>query len=195
MKIGKKFVRTNFLVDRKYQLLNILFASILVTIACAAFGYIVYLRTYSTAQQNILMELNFVRNKDINISPIENVKALASIFSIIFLSTVSWALFHSHRIAGPSWRFKKVLDSIAAGRFNHTVVLRKGDYLKDLATKFNETLKDLNARQSSHISIVQEIQGQIDNLVSVLNSQNPSEPELQNTAKRISGNISRLSKI
>ncbi|MFH1790536.1 MAG: methyl-accepting chemotaxis protein [Candidatus Omnitrophota bacterium] len=50
------------------------------------------------------------------------------------------AVFLSHRIAGPIYRIKKDLDSVADGNFALRIRLRKTDELKDVADAINKVL-------------------------------------------------------
>ena len=49
-------------------------------------------------------------------------------------------IFLSHRIAGPLYKFEKVLHSVTAGDFATRIRLRKADQLKELQTVLNEAL-------------------------------------------------------
>lgn len=54
---------------------------------------------------------------------------------IIYLLIV----FHSHRIAGPVYRFTDALKRIAGGDLTQHVRLRNNDFLKDLGVEINRT--------------------------------------------------------
>ncbi len=53
----------------------------------------------------------------------------------------------THRVVGPVYRFKKVLETAIRGDYSVRIALRKNDYLKDLADKFNELLAILEKRR------------------------------------------------
>lgn len=60
----------------------------------------------------------------------------------------------SNRIAGPVFRFKRVLRDMAQRKFGTPLQLRKADVMKDLAAELNATLKALreDAARLEHIN-------------------------------------------
>lgn len=60
--------------------------------------------------------------------------------------TFGLALFFSHFIAGPIYRFEKTLEQMREGNLTVNVRLRKNDELKDVADLFNQTLAGLRNR-------------------------------------------------
>ena len=61
--------------------------------------------------------------------------------SIVLVIT---AMFLTHRIAGPLFRFEKTLDSMLKRRLDDTIFLRSKDEGKELANKINAFNKDLS---------------------------------------------------
>lgn len=63
-----------------------------------------------------------------------------SLFIFVFLT--AFGLFFSHRIAGPIERFRVYFQNLKNGvepkRFN----MREGDFFKDLAEAYNQSLSD-----------------------------------------------------
>ena len=62
---------------------------------------------------------------------------------IVILIMSSLSIFITHRVAGPVYRFKKVLAEISGGNLDISVKLRDKDDLKDLAEEFNLVIGDL----------------------------------------------------
>ena len=56
---------------------------------------------------------------------------------VIGMATIIITLFVSHRIAGPLYRFKKVLFSLSEGDFSLTFKIRLKDSLQDMALALN----------------------------------------------------------
>jgi hypothetical protein len=56
------------------------------------------------------------------------------------------ALRLTHRIVGPVYRFRKMIQAVKAGGEIEPMGLRKGDFLHDLKDEFNEMLQVLEAR-------------------------------------------------
>ena len=60
--------------------------------------------------------------------------------------TFGLALFFSHFIAGPLFRFEKTLEEMRNGNLAINVKLRKNDELKDVADAFNQALAGLRSK-------------------------------------------------
>lgn len=61
--------------------------------------------------------------------------------AILVLSALS--IFVTHKIAGPVYRFKKVLGEVSAGNLDISIRLREKDDLKDLAEDLNLVISEL----------------------------------------------------
>ena len=67
-------------------------------------------------------------------------KALAAHWILLVFGgalLVAAAMFLTHRIAGPLYRFEKALDQMISGNLNDTIYLREHDEGKELAGKIN----------------------------------------------------------
>lgn len=69
---------------------------------------------------------------------------------IVFLSGIS--VFITHKIAGPVYRFKKVLSEVADGNLDIAIKLRKRDDLQDLAEDMNGIIGELR----NFVQVLQE---------------------------------------
>jgi methyl-accepting chemotaxis protein len=59
---------------------------------------------------------------------------------IIAIATIITTLFISHKIAGPLYRFKKIMEAMGEGDFLTQVRIRKGDQLQNLAKIFDDMI-------------------------------------------------------
>lgn len=59
---------------------------------------------------------------------------------VVAIATILVTLFVSHKIAGPLYRFKKVMEAMGEGDFLSHVSIRKGDQLQDLAKIFDDMI-------------------------------------------------------
>ncbi len=59
---------------------------------------------------------------------------------IVAMAAVAVTLFMSHKIAGPLYRFKKIMEALSEGDFLNHVKIRKSDQLQDLAKIFDEMI-------------------------------------------------------
>lgn len=60
--------------------------------------------------------------------------------------TFGLALFFSHYIAGPLYRFERTLEEMRGGNLTINVKLRKNDELKDVGDAFNQALAGLRSK-------------------------------------------------
>jgi methyl-accepting chemotaxis protein len=60
--------------------------------------------------------------------------------------TFGLALFYSHFVAGPIYRFQRVLDEIKMGKLDIHVKLRPRDEFKEVADTFNQALSSLRVK-------------------------------------------------
>jgi len=86
----------------------------------------------------------------------------------VLLTVVILSVYISHKISGPEYRIKKILDSMSRGDFAVPVKLRKGDELRVLADKledvnqnisymFKEQKEMVNSLCSTTKSLVKEV--------------------------------------
>ena len=68
---------------------------------------------------------------------------------IVGMVTIIITLLVSHRIAGPLYRFKKVLGSLGEGDFSGACKIRLKDSLHDVAAAFNDMI--INVRKNFNI--------------------------------------------
>lgn len=66
------------------------------------------------------------------------------------------ALYASHRIAGPMFRFERILEAIGRGDFEPSATLRSGDQLASLADAIAETLRRLRVRNGQQRALLVE---------------------------------------
>lgn len=62
---------------------------------------------------------------------------------LAMLFSASLSVFVTHRFAGPIYRFRKLVDQMAAGDLSTRLKLRKGDDLMELETAVNRAMETL----------------------------------------------------
>jgi methyl-accepting chemotaxis protein len=81
------------------------------------------------------------------ISQLQNINGIVAKTGILAVAiTFGLALFFSHFIAGPIYRFEKTLEQMRDGNLNVHVRLRKNDELQEVAEVFNQTLASLRIK-------------------------------------------------
>ena len=68
------------------------------------------------------------------------IQTVAVVLMLVGGATILLTMFISHRIAGPLYRFKKVLKQLEEGDFSSNFSLRNPDQLQDVAEVFNNMI-------------------------------------------------------
>lgn len=72
------------------------------------------------------------------------VSSLLWVFGIgilfVIVQLLLLTIFFSHKLAGPVYRFEMVCHNVIEGKYTDTIVLRKGDEMKNLAALLNEVI-------------------------------------------------------
>lgn len=81
---------------------------------------------------------------------------LQNIQAWLFLTVVAYIVFtigisvvYTHRLVGPTIAFRRHLDAIKGGDFDHRTVLRKGDAFQQVADRLNEVSELLESKKTS----------------------------------------------
>lgn len=96
---------------------------------------------------------------------------LGSVFLVIT------AMFITHRIAGPLFRFEKALDNMLEKRLDDTIFLRSKDEGKDLAKKINAFNEDLSISMKNLQAHSEAIAGLLEQARTKTLSLSPTELE------------------
>ena len=84
----------------------------------------------------------------------------------IYLAAVALvAVYLSHKLAGPIYRFELSSRIVAGGDLTHRVRLRKGDELVELQDEFNGMVEALHERVSKDANLAQRISKQLNDLI------------------------------
>jgi methyl-accepting chemotaxis protein len=67
-------------------------------------------------------------------------------FAVAFPVLAYDAIKFSHRLVGPLYRFRKAMQSVAAGEPIRLIKLREGDFLTELRDDFNQMLEALQKK-------------------------------------------------
>ena len=154
--------RNKFIVDKKFQLRVFYKIFILITLTIAICGGV--LAFYTINGHRVDGFINNVRyfmdNAGTNPEiagqlKIILVSMLVSLAVTLVISSVI-TLIYSHRIAGPVYRMKKVIDEISKGNFDIDVRVRKEDEFKDLAEKIKEMTVQLKKRYGRRRKFINE---------------------------------------
>jgi methyl-accepting chemotaxis protein len=74
------------------------------------------------------------------------VERLGMVVVVVIIISAVYHLMFSHRLCGPLVNFSHTFDAIGRGDLSRKVRLRKRDYLKEEAARFNDALSLLSAK-------------------------------------------------
>jgi len=135
----KPYRRRNYFIEKGFQADFILkFCSLVVIGGLLTIG-IVYLLASRATTVSIVDSRVVIRSAADFILPLL-AQTVAVVIIFVGLAAILLSLFVSHRIAGPLYRFKKVLESLEDGDFSSTFRIRSPDQLRILADDLNRVV-------------------------------------------------------
>jgi methyl-accepting chemotaxis protein len=132
----------------------------------------------------VWMEGNFAVTQMIQTGAVTGEEAIAQLhllsgmiartFVLGLALTFGMSLFFSHFVAGPIYRFQRVLDDMKTGKLNMHVQLRKRDEFKEVADSFNQALSSLRVKLREERAAVAAQADKIAELAATLKQQGAS---------------------
>ena len=150
------FRRRNYFINKKFQTdFSIKFLVVIVIEAIMALGLFLYLSKGTLTTGYIGSELKISRTYDFFLPMllVSNI-IIVGVTGIIGIAVL---IFMSHRIAGPMFRFEKVLDEISKGDLTYKFKLRQGDQFKELEERINQLTNTLDGKAWDLQSRITEI--------------------------------------
>jgi HAMP domain-containing protein len=158
--------RRNYFIDKGFQSDFIIKFCALVASAGLLIMAIVYLLARNATTVSFVNSRVVVQSTADFLLPVLVQTLIVSVI-VVSVATIIFTLFVSHRIAGPAFRFKKVLKDLAKGDFCGECRIRKKDSLHDVAGSVNELmaatrakLKETDAQLSALKEAVKEMPDQ-----------------------------------
>lgn len=133
------YKRRKYLIDRRLQAKYALLTILLLLVYTFLFAAILFIpQILGLVASNTIDEQAKAARMLLNLH--QSVWPSLGLVAVI-LSTTS--IFVTHKIAGPVYRFRKVLSEVSAGNLEISIKLRKRDDLKDLAEDLNNVINEL----------------------------------------------------
>lgn len=112
----------------------------------------------------------------------------------VSLATIAVTLFVSHKMSGPLYRFKEVMDAMGEGDYLSDFKIRKPDQLQDFAAAFNDMIKKMRVQINTLKETSSQLQKKLDNISEsdVPVQKKASLNELKNISSELNKTISRL---
>jgi nitrogen fixation/metabolism regulation signal transduction histidine kinase len=146
------FRRTTYLIDSGLQIRIFLRFLMMVTFAAVLAGVVTIWYAHRQEKLNhasLYYVTNTMGEDPKKMSQTDIIlPALAISEAVMIVVTALFALFYSHRIAGPVYRLKKAMEEVSQGNMDIQVKIRKNDEFHDLAENFNAMLKNVKEKPS-----------------------------------------------
>ena len=141
------YKRKNFFIDKEFQSKFIFrFCSVVLGAGLITIG-ILYLLANQSTTVSIVDSRVVVRTTADFLLPVL-IQTVVVVTIMASLATILLALFASHKIAGPLYRFQKAIRSMEGGDLSSDFHIRHLDQLQDLSTTFNSMIKKLRLEQN-----------------------------------------------
>ena len=175
--------RRIYFIDKSFQAKFILkFCALVVLGGLLTIGLLYFLAMQSTTVSFVNSRV-VVRTTADFLLPVL-VQTVAVVVVVVGFATVIVTLLVSHKIAGPLYRFKKVMTDLQEGDFSQDFRIRHLDQLQDLAGSFNETIK----KTRDKIKLLKEGLKALENGLN-----NISESEISDTKRSLLSELKKAS--
>ncbi len=167
----KPHKRRTYLIDREFQVKFILKFCALTAAAGLLFMSILYFSVMQSTAVSIVNSRVVVRSTADLILPIL-IQTVIVVTIVMSLFTILVVLFVSHKIAGPLYRFKRVMQELENGDFSSDFQIRTPDQLQELAKAFNSMIKrvreELGQLKENSLTLKQKLENLSDHEISEL---------------------------
>ena len=181
--------RRIYFIEKNFQTKFILKFCVLIIFAGLLTMGILYLLAMQSTTVSIANSRVVVRTTADFLLPIL-IQTVIVVTIIVGFATIMITLLVSHKIAGPLYRFKKVMEVLREGDFSSDFRIRRLDQLQKLADEFNNMIRtvrqQLNLLKNNFVSLKERLDGFSEQDVS--EHKRPSLSEL----KKISEELNKI---
>ena len=131
--------RRNYFIEKKFQARFILkFCSLVAAGGLLTVGLVYFLASRATTVSIVDSRVVVRSSADFILPLLVQTVAVAAV--AVALATIALTLFSSHKIAGPLYRFKRVLEALEEGDFSRGFSIRDLDQLQIVADSLNQVV-------------------------------------------------------
>jgi len=171
--------RKSYFINRKFQVdFAIRFLVLIVLAAVAALGLFLYQSTGTLTTGYDGSELKLLKTTDFFL-PMLLISTIGVII-VTGLLGILGLIYLSHRIAGPIFRFQKVLSEIDKGDLTHRFKLRDSDQFKELADGINELARTMDNK----VGLIKDRASELSLITGELHTLSASHPSLKKDLER-----------
>ena len=134
-----QYRRRNYFIEKKFQARFILkFCSLAAAGGLLTVGLVYFLASRATTVSIVDSRVVVRSTADFILPVLVQTVAVAAV--AVALATIVLTLFSSHKIAGPLYRFKRVLEALEEGDFSRGFSIRNLDQLQIVADSLNQVV-------------------------------------------------------
>lgn len=182
------FRRRHYFIKKRFQIdFSIKFLILIIIESLLAIGLFIYLSRGTVTTGFLGSEFKIARTSDFFL-PTLFISNLI-IIGITGIIGITVLILMSHKIAGPLYRFEKILSDIGSGDLTQRFRLRDRDQLEDLSDRITE-ITDTMDRKIGHVKVradeISSVLGEIESVISAkLSKDTELERLLQQASKKI----------
>lgn len=188
------FRRRNYFINRDFQVrFTIKFLIVIVIEAILAIGLFLYLSRGTLTTGFIGSDFRIARTSEFFL-PTLLVSNLI-IIGITAIIGIAVMVYMSHRIAGPLYRFEKILTDIGKGDLTQRFKLRDKDQLSELSESITELTTTMDKRISDIKLRAHDLNGLLQEIQTTVPSKPSDSQEFENLLREVSENIQALEEV
>ncbi|MEK6714115.1 MAG: methyl-accepting chemotaxis protein [Nitrospirota bacterium] len=188
------FRRRNYFINRDFQVrFTIKFLIVIVIEAILAIGLFLYLSRGTLTTGFIGSDFRIARTSEFFL-PTLLVSNLI-IIGITAIIGIAVMVYMSHRIAGPLYRFEKILTDIGKGDLTQRFKLRDNDQLSELSESITELTTTMDKRISDIKLRAHDLAGLLQEIQTTVPSKPSDSKERENLLREVSENIQALEEV
>lgn len=180
--IPRTYKRRIYFIEKSFQTRFILKFCVLVAVGGLLTIGMLYVLAMQSTTVSFVNSRVVVRTTADFILPIV-IQTVAIVTILVGLATIVVTLFVSHKIAGPLYRFKKVMQALAEGNFSSDFRIRHLDQLQDLANAFNTMIVKIRTDLKTLKDNFRSLKEKLDNI---------SEQEITEHKRPYLGDVKRI---
>lgn len=186
----KKLSRKKYIVSPNYQIkyVGIMLMTVLSTALFVGGG--VYFTIMTVVNRNFPDLDSRKLFSDIVFSQANQLFMIA--LPLVLIAVIYISIFISHKISGPEYRLKRILDSMGRGDFAVPVKLRKGDELQPLADKIEDVNRSLSFMIKEQKLMIGKLETKLTALAKEVKKAQPSRIKLAALTDDLSSTTKKL---
>ncbi len=165
--------RKKIIVKPEYQLKLALTFFIYIIIYSAVLGFIIFYPLYSALnsaatieEQTLISSMVLFLHKRVWIG-----------FIIVAGLAAVHAIFSSHRVVGPMYRFEKMVEALKGGDYRMRIRIRKRDEFKEMEGFLNELAQNLEMKENRNLQFYSDMRTRLETISAMLEAEGAEYPE------------------